>query len=144
MDFYESTLQWACDMLLCDKIRLEDVPKEIRATSGAIYITALRISNIISCERFVQDLTILAQDICTLPPDHPNRHRLIQVLRDRIEINDHKGEDALESFQKNLFPEILQELQRSDAATHEMLRQCIVYQAVAGEKSGTGIIGDVE
>lgn len=123
MDFCESSLRWTCDTLLCDKIRLEDVPKEIRAASGAVYITALRISNIISCERFVQDLTILAQDICTLPPDHPNRHRLIQVLRDRIEINDHKGEDAFQLFQKGLCPEVLCEIQQSDAIVQELLRQ---------------------
>lgn len=39
---YESTLQWIRNMLLCDEIRLKDIPQEIRVSSKSIYITAFR------------------------------------------------------------------------------------------------------
>ena len=71
MSFRESTLQWVEKMLLCDMIRLRDVPKEIRTAAGGVYITALRISNSVSAKRFVQDLIVLAQDIYTMPEYNP-------------------------------------------------------------------------
>ena len=122
MSFRESTLQWVDKMLLCDMIRLRDVPKEIRTAAGGVYITALRISNSVSVRRFVQDLIVLAQDIYTMPEDNPIRPVLLRHLYDYLSINNYKGEEVLESFRNDLYPEVLQELQRCEKAVGEMLR----------------------
>ena len=40
MNFQQITLQWIEKMLFYDKVRLKDIPTEIRATSADIYIVA--------------------------------------------------------------------------------------------------------
>lgn len=123
MNFYESTLQWVNQMLLSDMIRLRDIPKGVRTGSKSFYVTALRISNGLSCERFVQDLKIFTQDIYTLPNDQPIRRSLINTLQNRLEINEYEGEELIESFKKDLYPEVLLELQRSEQAVQTMFRE---------------------
>ena len=61
MDFYESTLQWVKNMLLCDEIRLKDIPYEVRTASSSLYVIAFRISNKVSCKRFIKDIQLLCQ-----------------------------------------------------------------------------------
>ena len=122
MGFIESTLQWVDKMLIADMIRLRDVPKEIRTSGSSVYITALRISNAISGERFVQDLKVLALDIYTMSEDDPQRERLVDVLCDYLSINEHEGEDVLGSFRKDLYPTVLQALQNRENARSAMFR----------------------
>lgn len=122
MDFIESTLQWVDKMLLCDMIRLRDVPKEIRTSSGSIYVTALRISNSVSGERFIQDLKILMQDIYTMPDNNSMKGWLIGLLQDYLNVNDHKGEDIFESFREDMYPEVVQALQDRTDTVKTMFR----------------------
>lgn len=41
-DLYQNALHWIKSMLLYDKIRLKEIPQEIRFSNNIIYITALR------------------------------------------------------------------------------------------------------
>lgn len=139
MNFYESTLQWVKHMLLSDMIRLKDVPRNVRTGSGSIHVAALRTSNLLSCERFVQDLKILAQDIYSLSDDQLIKSDLVSILQTYLDINDHEGEEALESFQKDLYPEVLLALQRGDQAVQKMFSEQLGESSPAQPQSGIGI-----
>ncbi len=56
-------LSFMQNMLLCDKLRLQDVPFSIRSKNDCIYITALGISRHFSQERYEEDLHTLKNDI---------------------------------------------------------------------------------
>ena len=43
MNFQQITLQWIEKMLFYDKVRLKDIPTEIRATSADIYLSLIHI-----------------------------------------------------------------------------------------------------
>lgn len=88
---YNSALQWIQNMLLYDEIRLKDIPFEIRSSDRGIYITALRISNKLSCNRYIRDLNILCNDILVLGKSYPYHSCLIDVLNTYLSINDHLG-----------------------------------------------------
>ena len=120
---YRMTLHWIQDMILYGKIRLTDIPQEIRIASKGIYVTAFRVSNKISCERYVEDLQILCNDLSALKSDDPSRTDLVRLLSGYLTINDHKKEDGFLDFQKNIHEEILRELRRDSEATQSALRQ---------------------
>ncbi|MCM1358199.1 MAG: hypothetical protein NC205_06355, partial [Prevotella sp.] len=61
--FVQSTLQWVKNMLLCDEIRLKDIPYEIRTASSSVYVMAFRISNKVSCKSFANEMHIVKQVI---------------------------------------------------------------------------------
>ena len=87
---YEITLQWIRNMLLCDEIRLKDIPYEVRTSSCSIYVMAFRISNKISCNRFVKDMQLLCQDIYRMSNKNPMKQELVHTLSQYLSINDHK------------------------------------------------------
>ena len=66
MNFQQITLQWIEKILFYDKVRLKDIPTEIRATSADIYIVAFRISRNITCQRYLQDLEVLCLDLTAI------------------------------------------------------------------------------
>lgn len=103
---YQTAVQWIDHMLLKDEIMLKDVPREIRVSSSSIYVTAFRISDKISCKRFIRDLNILCDDLLVLDKDYFYRSNLISTLSTYLSINDHKGDKEFEDF-KEYIPETL-------------------------------------
>lgn len=120
---YKVALHWIKNMLLLDEIRLKDIPQEIRVSSSGVYVTAFRISNGVSCKRFVKDLQVLCHDIYMLDSDEPQRAVLVRTLADYLAINDHKKEDEFIDFQETIYEEVLCELQRSSESAQNALRQ---------------------
>lgn len=66
MNFRQITLQWIEKMLFYDKIRLKDIPTEIRISSADIYIIAFRISRNKTFHQYLQDLEVLCSDLITM------------------------------------------------------------------------------
>lgn len=121
MDFHESTLQWVENMLLCDEIRLKDIPYEIRTASSSVYVMAFRISNKVSCKRFVNDMQLLCQDIYKMSDKNPMKQELVHTLSQYLSLNDHKGEDIFVDFQENIYEEVLQELRKHDISLQQTI-----------------------
>lgn len=121
MDFYESTLQWIKNMLLCDEIRLKDIPYEVRTASSSLYVIAFRISNKVSCKRFIKDIQLLCQDIYKMSNDNPIKTELVHTLSQYLSLNDYKGEKEFVDFQKNIYEEVLQELRKHDCALQQTI-----------------------
>ncbi len=84
MNFQQITLQWIEKMLFYDKVRLKDIPTEIRATSADIYIVAFRISRNITCQRYLQDLEVLCLDLITMENQDPMKSKLLRILSNAL------------------------------------------------------------
>ncbi len=122
--FRSNVVEWMIDMLISDEIMLNDIPVQIRtsgASSKSIYISALRISNQISCRRFIRDLEILSTDIL-LVKDEQYQDELIGVLWDYLNMNEHKGEERFEAYKENIDEEILCKLQLKYRLNKEKLQ----------------------
>lgn len=122
-DLYQNALHWIKSMLLYDKIRLKEIPQEIRFSNNIIYITALRISNGISVNRLIEDLEVLCGDICSLNEKNRCSEKLLRIFSAYLNINNYKEEERFVSFQNNICKEILCALQRSNKSTQENIRQ---------------------
>lgn len=59
----QNSLNFIVDMLLYDKVRIKNVPRELRVFNTSLYITALRISRGLSQERYMEDINLLKSDI---------------------------------------------------------------------------------
>lgn len=112
MDFREDTLQMLTHLLLCNRIRLEDIPRSIRLSSSRLYVSAFRISRIrqMPCERYIEDLHILCNDILSLK-DKSKRMKFVEILSSELDFNEHKGERSFVNFKKTIPKEILLEMQ---------------------------------
>mgnify|MGYP007083915063 CR=1 FL=1 len=122
-DLYQNALHWIKSMLLYDKIRLKEIPQEIRFSNNIIYITALRISNGISVNRLIEDLEVLCGDICSLNEKNRYSEKLLRIFSAYLNINNYKEEERFVSFQNNICKEILCALQRSNKSIQENIRQ---------------------
>lgn len=120
---HQETVQWITHMLLEDEIRLKDIPQKLRVSESGIYVVAFRISNKISCKRFIKDLNILCKDIYTLSKNSPYRDDLIHTLDIYLALNDHTEEDEFIDFQKNIYEKVLHELQRNRDAVQENIER---------------------
>lgn len=123
--WHETALHFINHMLLYDRIMLEEIPQSMRIIDKSIYVTALRTGNGISCERLVKTFKVLCNDICSLNKNNKQRKELIRLLSHYLYLNDHKEDECLVIFQKNICQEILHEMQlleKSDAAniTHQL------------------------
>ena len=128
--FEQETLQWINNMLLCDEIRLKDIPEKIRISSSSIYNAALRVSNGLSCKRFVQDMKILCRDIY-IADDEAKQEQLVNVLAKYLQINDHRNEADFIDFEKDIYEPVLQKLQARSRTVGEIIRKGL-------ENKGTG------
>ena len=108
-------------MLLCDEIRLKDIPYEVRTASSSLYIIAFRISNKVSCKRFIKDIQLLCQDIYKMSNDNPIKTELVHTLSQYLSLNDYKGEKEFVDFQKNIYEEVLQELRKHDCVLQQII-----------------------
>lgn len=124
-DFRSTTLQWLFNMLLYNKIALQDIPRDIRVSNKIIYIGAFRISSRkpSSCERFVKDMNTLCEDICSLDNDDTSKEALVQTFSSYLNSNEHKEDEIFVNFEKNLCEEILWEMRKHSAALRKNLEQ---------------------
>lgn len=120
--FRQEALQWIQSMLLCDEIRLKDIPSKIRTSSGSTYSTALRVSNKLSCKRFIQDMKILCRDIYTAD-DEAKQDELVSVLARYLNINDHGNEADFIEFKENIYETVLHKLQTRSRTVSEIIRK---------------------
>jgi hypothetical protein len=118
---YDTALRWINDMLLCNRIRLKDVPRDIR-TASCVYVSAFRISRGISCERYIEDLAILRDDICSLEEGYFYKGQLIDTLFDYLSIHDYEGDKRIEEFERSLPEAVLREMFKRRGLTQELIR----------------------
>ena len=122
--YSQNVTKWIMHLLVRDEMRLKDIPFEIRVTDDSIYTAAFRISSISSCVRFVQDLTVLCNDIYQLDfdPRHANfKNALLRVLSDQLCLNDHKGAEELGYFLESVPTKVLQQLRDYDGIRKDYL-----------------------
>jgi hypothetical protein len=70
-------------LLLCDKIRLSNIPQKIRVLNVATYLYAFRVSRTMNSQRFREDLDIMRKDLKILPP--ARREQWLHYYWDSIE-----------------------------------------------------------
>lgn len=121
--FVQSTLLWVENMLLCNEIRIKDVPRRLRIEMPTLYITAFRISRDISVHRYVGDMQVLYTDI--LCSESPEREELLKRMNNSLNWLECNSEEDFHAFQKDMDKEILQEVyygrkNYTDAVRHEL------------------------
>lgn len=123
--FRTAALQWLFNMLLYNKIALQDIPRDIRVSDTIIYIGALRISSRkpTSCERFIKDMNTLCEDICSLGSDDTSKAALVETFSRYLNLNEHKGDKVFVNFEENLCEEILCEMRKRSTASRKNLEQ---------------------
>lgn len=75
MDFIEN-------MLFKNKVRIKDVPFNLRTYKTSLYICGLRISRGISQERYMQDLNLLKNDIQNI--HNYNKRSFIELYKSSL------------------------------------------------------------
>lgn len=122
MNFQQITLQWIEKMLFYDKVRLKDIPTEVRATSADIYIVAFRISRNISCQRYLQDLEVLCLDLTAMKNQDPMKSKLLRILSNALKFHDFGEKQEFVNFQKNMPEILLRQLQAKEQAVQNNIR----------------------
>lgn len=122
MHFRRFTLQWIEKMLFYDKVRLKDIPTEIRMTSADIYIVAFRISRNITCQRYLQDLEVLCLDLTAMKNQDPMKSKLLRILSNALKFHDFGEKQEFVNFQKNMPKNLLQQLRAKEQAVQNSIR----------------------
>ena len=122
MNFQQITLQWIEKMLFYDKVRLNDIPTEVRATSADIYIVAFRISRNITCQRYLQDLEVLCLDLTAMKNQDPMKSKLLRILSNALKFHDFGEKQEFVNFQKNMPEILLRQLQAKEQAVQNNIR----------------------
>lgn len=122
MNFQQITLQWIEKILFYDKVRLKDIPTEIRATSADIYIVAFRISRNITCQRYLQDLEVLCLDLTAMKNQDPMKSKLLRILSNALKFHDFGEKQELVDFQKNMPEILLRQLQAKEQAIQKNIK----------------------
>ena len=122
MNFQQITLQWIEKMLFYDKVRLKDIPTEVRATSADIYIVAFRISRNITCQRYLQDLEMLCLDLTAMKNQDPMKSKLLRILSNALKFHDFGEKQEFVNFQKNMPEILLRQLQAKEQAVQNNIR----------------------
>jgi len=129
--FQQSTLQWVFDMLLCNKIRLAEVPAEIRKCGGdKIYTGGFRAS--VSEEMYLENLNILLGDILD-DDSYSDKESLIRTLGDytsKIYVSETITEEFLNDFRRKLPEKVLQEMYRGFGITADNIRAKLEKQGI--------------
>lgn len=105
---YQEAVQLINDLLLNDRIRLSEIPKELRLSKTSIYSSALRISNGLSCQRYIEDLKILCKDILT--SDINLQRDMKSYLECYLLLNNYEGNERFERFKKVVQKKVLSKL----------------------------------
>ena len=94
-------------MLLCDKIKIQWLPFELRVYNKDFYLSAFRVSRNTSKERFMDDIMLLYSDI---KKDFSDNEKFMEMLLLNLERYDFQGEEQFETIKANITKEILQKL----------------------------------
>lgn len=100
-------LQFITEMLLCDKIKIQWLPFELRVYNKDFYLSAFRVSRNTSKERFMDDIMLLYSDI---KKDFSDNEKFMEMLLLNLERYDFQGEEQFETIKANITKEILQKL----------------------------------
>lgn len=107
---YNLSLQFITEMLLCNKLQIQDVPVELRTSYRTFYLSAFRTSSRISPERFIDDIMLLYDD---LKRDFEDKRYFTEMLLSTLEYYDIKGDKKFEDTKKNITEEVLSGLHDS-------------------------------
>lgn len=114
--YYINVVEWIRKMLENDEIRLKDIPYRIRRTESSIYITALRVSEGISENRFIADMRIFADDL-SCGNDH-----MLSAFSGEMSVNKYLGSAEFESFKNDISPTVMRKLRERERAVGEKFR----------------------
>ncbi len=101
------SLQFITEMLLCNKIKIQWLPFELRISNIDFYISAFRVSRNTSKERFMDDIMLLYDDT---KKNFSNNEKFMEMLLLTLERYDFKGEEQFETIKANITKEILLKL----------------------------------
>ena len=101
------SLQFITEMLLCNKIKIQWLPFELRISNIDFYISAFRVSRNTSKERFMDDIMLLYDDT---KKNFSNNEKFMEMLLLTLERYDFKGEEQFETIKANIKKEILLKL----------------------------------
>ncbi|MFR7819422.1 hypothetical protein [Candidatus Pseudoruminococcus sp.] len=104
---YNLSLQFITEMLLCNKLQIQDVPVELRLSYRTLYLSAFRASSQISSQRFMEDIVLLYDD---LKRDFENKQNYKEMLLSHLDHYDIGGDSQFEHIKKTITKEILSQL----------------------------------
>lgn len=101
------SLQFITEMLLCNKLQIQDVPVELRLSYRTLYLSAFRTSSQISPKRFMEDIMLLYDD---LKRDFEDKRYYTKMLLSNLEQYEIEGDSQFEDIKKTITKEILSKL----------------------------------
>ena len=104
------SLQFITEMILCNKLEIQDLPFELRTSYRTFYLSAFRTSSQISPQRFIDDIMLLYND---LKNDFADKRYFTEMLLSTLKYYDIKGDKKFEDTKKNITEEVLSGLHDS-------------------------------
>lgn len=104
---YNLSLQFITEMLLCNKLQIQDIPVELRLSYRTLYLSAFRTSSHISSQRFMEDIMLLYDD---LKRDFEDKRYYTKMLLSHLDHYDTGGDSQFEDIKKTITKEILSKL----------------------------------
>ena len=101
------SLQFITEMLLCDKVKIQFIPFELRIAYKTFYLSAFRVSRNISKERFMDDVMLLYGD---LQKNFDDKKCFMEMLLSALDHYDFQGVEKFETVKADITKELLQKL----------------------------------
>ncbi len=103
IDWHSNALQLIKNMLLYDRMKIEEIPQIIRITDTSVYVTAFRVANGISCKRLIETFDILCEDLHRINKDTEEYRNLSNLLSDYLHLNNYNGEEEFVVYKENVY-----------------------------------------
>lgn len=115
-NFQNSVDAWLFVEVLEDRIRLQDIPRDIRLVCDSLYTAAFRHSSWTSAARYIENLNTLSADIVSLDLKDTQRARLLRELADYMHrpLDDCNGGKEIEEYRRNFNGKLSEELSESE------------------------------
>ena len=110
IDWHSNALQLIKNMLLYDRMRIEEIPQVIRITDTSVYVTAIRVANGISCKRLIETFDILCEDIRSIDKDTEVYRNLSNLLSHYLHLNNYREEEDFVNYKENVCTKVLCEM----------------------------------
>ena len=104
------SLQFINEMILCDRIKIQFLPFELRTAYRSFYLSAFRVSRNISNERFMDDVMLLYGD---LQKNFDDKKCFMKMLLSALDHYDFQGVEEFETVKADITKELLQKLSAS-------------------------------
>lgn len=101
------SLQFITEMLLCDRVKIQFIPFELRIAYKSFYLSAFRVSRNISSERFMDDVMLLYGD---LQKNFDDKKSFMKMLLSELDHYDFQGVEEFETVKTDITKELLQKL----------------------------------